>query len=734
MGSHPTPRDWGEGRVLKLIISRRAMCSAKSISNLENSQLTIAAKVTDNASSSKEAVALVALPSRNGKALWQERRSTRLLMAAISPDTFTITSANDAFCHLVGRSVVESQLLDLFNEKDQSLFQQLYRRHIWHQVRKQQVQQKGQDLEMTQDEEDSVVVSLSSPLYPEPRFLQLWFNGDDLKITPINPESELRLENYRVEGKLLLEGIDVTASEKIRQLIDQLIDRDALVNPQKFQQINQQLRSLFRARNMLIIRAESSQAQLSFGTDYHSLNRSIYNLECLQASHFFRAAKAARVSNIPDLSQDCQTDCERSLLDLGVRSLLLIPLDILAVDRGTQSHQLLGLVGLTSDRPHNFTTFDCHRAAELIPALTCALRQASGQQFTHIHPAVAWRFLQEAERRSWGLPPEPIVFTNVYPLYGISDIRGSSKERNRAIQADLIAQFRLGLAVVEAVCQCQESSLAEQLKLDLLNYIKSLEEKVTVDAEVTAIEYLRGHLELYFDHFRACSDAARSAVDRYLESCDNDNKCIYQARRQYDRMIKAIDTQLQQTWESWQERMQKIIPHYCDIELTDGMDHMIYTGESINSAFSKFHFHSLRYEQLRAICDCARTAFRIQGQYETQLQLTHLVLVQNVTVDIFHDEKTEKLFDVQGTRDIRYEIIKKRIDKAVDANTRDRITQPGMLTIVYSTDEEWEEYQQYMHYLEREKWIAPGIESGPVEPLQGVEGLKFARVRVLPES
>lgn len=725
-----------------LIISPRAMCSAKSISNLENSQLTIAPVVTGNGSSSKEAAALVALPSRNGKELWQERRSTRLLMVAIAPDTFTITSANNAFCRLVGRSVAESQLLDLFNEKDRSLFGQLYRRHIWHQVRKQQVEQNGQE-EIAQDEEDSVVVSLSSSLYPEPRFLQLWFNCDNLKITPINPESddrwsnsarELLLENYRVEGKLLLEGIDITASEKIRQLTGQLIDRDALVNPQKFQQINQQLRSLFRASNMLIIRAESRQAQLSFGTDYHNLNRSVYNIECLQASHFFRAAKAAQVCNIPDLSQNCQTDCERSLLELGVRSLLLIPLDILAVEQGTESPQLLGLVGLTSERPHNFTTFDCHRAAELIPALTCALRQASGQQFTHIHPAVAWRFLQEAERRSWGLPPEPIVFTNVYPLYGISDIRGSSKERNRAIQADLIAQFNLGLAVVEAVCQCQESSLAEQLKLDLLNYIKSLEEKITVDAEVTAIEYLRGHLEIYFDYFRACSETARSAVDRYQESCDNDHKCIYQARRQYDRMIKAIDAQLQQTWESWQERMQKIIPHYCDIELTDGMDHMIYTGKSINSAFSKFHLHSLRYEQLRTVCDCARTAFRIQGQYDTQLHLTHLVLVQNVTVDIFHDEKTEKLFDVQGTRDIRYEIIKKRIDKAVDANTRDRITQPGMLTIVYSTDEEWEEYQQYLHYLEREKWIAPGIESGPVEPLQGVEGLKFARVRVLPES
>ncbi|MBW4489541.1 MAG: hypothetical protein KME12_17300 [Trichocoleus desertorum ATA4-8-CV12] len=108
----------------------------------------------------------------------------------------------------------------------------------------------------------------------------------------------------------------------------------------------------------------------------------------------------------------------------------------------------------------------------------------------NIHPAVEWRFLQEAERQSWGLPPEPVVFANVYPLYGISDIRGSSDERNRAIQADLLEQFRLGLAVVDAVCQYQETALGEQLRLDLLEHIDRLQAEITVDAEMTALKYL----------------------------------------------------------------------------------------------------------------------------------------------------------------------------------------------------------------------------------------------------
>ena len=112
--------------------------------------------------------------------------------------------------------------------------------------------------------------------------------------------------------------------------------------------------------------------------------------------------------------------------------------------------------------------------------------------------------------------------------------------------------------------------------------------------------------------------------------------------------------------------------------------------------------------------------------------MTHLVLVQDITLDILHDENTEKLFDVRGTRDIRYEIVKKRIDKAVDEEARTRISQPGMLTLVYSTEEEWSEYQPSLRELGSAGWVDTEIQSGTVEPLQGITGLRFARVRVLP--
>ncbi len=699
-------------------------------------------------------------------------RHSQLLMAVIEPNEFTLKYANNYFCRMTGIAPGQDgtgklndlatagiRLLDLFPDLKDSELGALYRQQILHLV-------LGDfyhvDLPALRLLNEPVIVSINSHLYPDPRIIELCLRADELKVSRIDQSinefadlhsqkdtienlakkilsshqmialsDRLRWENYKIEGLLLLEGLDVTDRENIRHITRLLIDRDSILRPEKFRQINQKLKNLFRASNSMILSVEDQQARLFIGNDRKELRAKIYSIASLQGSHFLRAADLNRVTNIPDLSKDCQTDCERSLLNQGIRSLLLIPL----VVKGIKNHpkqQLAGVVGITSDRPYNFDSLDCKQAEELIPAFAAALRQAIQQRFTNIHPAVEWRFLQEAERRSWGMPPEAIVFNNVYPLYGISDIRGSSEERNRSIQADLLEQFRLALNIVDAVCKFQNTSLGEQLRLDLLDYIETLKGQITVDAEVTALKYLSERIDIYFDYFSQCGSEAMAAVNAYRNSCANDHKSVYVSRALYDQMISQINTKLKETWESWQVRMQQIIPHYCDIECTDGINHMIYVGESIDPKFSPFHLRSLRYEQLKAVCDCARTAFSLHKEYHTQMEVTHLVLVQDLTVDIFHDDNTEKLFEVRGTRDIRYEIVKKRIDKATDEKTGTRITQPGMLTLVYSTEEEWQEYQEYLRYLARENWVDTDIISGTVEPLQGITGLKFARVNILP--
>jgi hypothetical protein len=539
-------------------------------------------------------------------------------------------------------------------------------------------------------------------------------------------------------GHLLLEGVDITAQESIRRITQLLVDQNSVLRFEKFEQVNAQMCDLFQADNTAIVCFQRKKVRLFMGDVSDELNIAEYSFDELRPGQMMQAIANRRILIVPDLQDQCMTELGERLLSLGVRSLLLIPLMAEQVTCGHRTEHPIGLVGILSRTPHRFDSVDQHRAAHLVPAftaaLTTALRQMHHKQFINsIHPSVEWRFIQEAERRSLGMMPEPIVFQNVFPLYGISDIRGSSQERNRAIQTDLLEQLKLGLAVVDALCNVQAGTFVEQLRLDLIDKINELEEDITVGAEVTVSRYLSDRLEAHFDHFAQNHPNVKPWIDAYWDVCDP-KQGVYRARAHYDFLLGQITSRLRATWEACQERMQQVIPHYCDVEVTDGIDHMIYAGSAIAVQFSPFYLQSLRYEQLRAVCACARTAFDIQEEFDSSLEVTHLVLVQDSTVDIFHDEDTERLFDVRGTRDTRYEIVKKRIDKALDADQHTRITQPGMLTVVYSTEQEEDEYREYLRYLTREGWIAPDIQTGTVEPLQGVSGLKFLRVAVQLES
>lgn len=91
----------------------------------------------------------------------------------------------------------------------------------------------------------------------------------------------------------------------------------------------------------------------------------------------------------------------------------------------------------------------------------------------------------------------------------------------------------------------------------------------------------------------------------------------------------------------------------------------------------------------------------------------------------------EKRFDVDGTYNARYEVVKKRIDKSHIKGTTERITEKEKITIVYSQNSEEAEYLKYIKYLQHKKILEPSIEQFEVEDLQGVSGLRAIRVKVI---
>ena len=91
----------------------------------------------------------------------------------------------------------------------------------------------------------------------------------------------------------------------------------------------------------------------------------------------------------------------------------------------------------------------------------------------------------------------------------------------------------------------------------------------------------------------------------------------------------------------------------------------------------------------------------------------------------------EKRLDVDGANDVRYEIIKKRIDKALIKGTKERLTQPGHIAIVYIHEKEAQAYCQHFELLKARNLIKEGWEELDLEPMQGVKGLRALRVKVL---
>ena len=77
-----------------------------------------------------------------------------------------------------------------------------------------------------------------------------------------------------------------------------------------------------------------------------------------------------------------------------------------------------------------------------------------------------------------------------------------------------------------------------------------------------------------------------------------------------------------------------------------------------------------------------------------------------------------------------YEIVKKRIDKALVRGTKERVTQPGQLAIVYSTANEGAEYRRYVDFLQTKGFFAPGMDELELEDLPGISGLKALRVTI----
>ncbi len=560
----------------------------------------------------------------------------------------------------------------------------------------------------------------------------------------------LPLDLFVFSGVSIFAATDVSEQETLSRLKYRLIESDALTNATSFDRLERAVRNIMRRRDLRL-------GITPFAKDYDTmmmfagrLGRSLIltddcglNCDAFKNSVYQRAYEAGGFVVETDLERlPNRRGTEELLLRAGLRNIAVAPL--------IHDGKVVGMIELASPNAGDLTSLNTLKLQQLLPMFAVAMKRsvddlnAQIQQIiknecTAIHPAVEWRFHRAAvnvlarqprQDRAVG-EMEPIVFEDVYPLYGLSDIRGSSTQRNECIRADLAGQLSLALDVVRAAAAVKPMPIFDELDFRLSRMVDSVIEHLGSGDELSILDYLRSEVEPLFQHLRTYSTRVDDIVRVYYDSLSPELNIVYRKRREFDESVARINDTVGQILEKAQERAQAMFPHYFEKYKSDGVDHGMYIGASLNSEgyFDRMYLKNLRLWQLEAMCEAAVSTDRLRDDLPLPLESAHLILVQDTPLAI-RFRVDEKQFDVDGAYNIRYEIIKKRIDKAVVKGSGERLTQPGKIAIVYSQNKEAREYEEYLNYLQSVGTIEPQIESFELEDMQSVSGLRALRVTV----
>lgn len=449
----------------------------------------------------------------------------------------------------------------------------------------------------------------------------------------------------------------------------------------------------------------------------------------------------------------CVTDAQRyhkmypdnllykKMLDQGMKSAIFASI--------VHNDKILGVLELVSPKANDLNTINANKLRDIMPFLIDSVVRSKEnleneleliiqEECTAIHSSVHWKFRQEAKRYlnsiTEGNPTffREIVFEDVYPLYGQTDIKGSSEARNEATKQDLTLQLTYIDGLLKKLLNQTSLPIYEQMKFTIATFSQEIEENLQVDTERKIMNFISGEIIPLLKHIRQKNETYREWVDEYYKLIDVNTGFVYKYRKDYDESVMQINKRLAAILDRKQQEAQKMYPHYFERFKTDGVEHNLYIGEAITKekSFHKIYLKNLKLWQLQVMCEMENSFFRFKDSLPINLNVASMILVFNGSLSL-RFRMDEKRFDVDGTYNARYEVVKKRVDKANIKGTEDRITEPGKIAIVYSQQEDEEEYLKYLHFLQYQKMIDTEIEMLELEDLQGVTGLKALRVKVL---
>ncbi|TNE58898.1 MAG: GAF domain-containing protein [Bacteroidetes bacterium] len=366
------------------------------------------------------------------------------------------------------------------------------------------------------------------------------------------------------------------------------------------------------------------------------------------------------------------------------------------------------------------------------------ISQTVNDKFTSIQPAVQWRFnvaawhyLQDCHIEKKEAEPENIVFEQLYPLYGAVDIRNSSVERNKALKDDLCYQLDLLKETFIALQEHFPMFLLDKQIFECENWHSRLTASFTTDETIQLNFFLDREALPMLQHLQRLKPEAGTIVTNYLQALDSETGKAHEHRRNLETSTQLVTRALGNYLEEQEGILQKTYPFYFEKYRTDGVEYDIFIGQSLNPLvpFAPIYLKNLRLWQLESMAYICNMIHDLEDQMPKVLHVTLLIYVNSDPIDI-HFRHDEKRFDVDGGYNIRYQMIKKRIDKVYIRDKKERLTQPGKIALVYSNRKDAEEYISHIRYLQHKEVLEDNLEDLDLEELQGVSGLKALRVGV----
>jgi len=563
-------------------------------------------------------------------------------------------------------------------------------------------------------------------------------------------QHNIPIDQFAFEGIVIGRVIDVTEREVISQMKSELLNLNAFSEGVVYHKLQDLVQSLIGLKDIRI------GITPFFKVNGHYVFSELHNSNSLLFKHYKAVMERDSVNDCcrelfmetdkPIIYEKIDEELVKEIdylgfyFDQGYRSLILAPLK--------HNGDLWGILEIGSDHEGKLNYKHIARLDIAIPLFTRAIEKSAEsldtqidkvikEQFTAVQPSVEWKFTESAYnfiiQKQQGKDPKPerIAFESVYPLYGAIDIRNSSVERSQSIQLDFIEQLQMAASVIKKAQANMPFPLLQEVQFKIDKHISSASDVLLNDEETAIHDFLQNQVASIFKHLKGTTPAIQKDIDNYFAALDKNIGMIYHHRKEFEESIAKINEQVSRFVDREQTAVQQIFPHYFERYVTDGVEFNIYIGQSLapRKKFDELYLRNMKMWQLTTLAKAARLTNELCKELSHPMKTTQLILAHGIPISISF-RADERKFDVDGAGNIRYEIIKKRIDKVHIKETNERFTQPGKISIVYSQPKDAEEYAEYIEFLQNLKLLKPGIEHYDLEELQGVVGLKGLRVDV----